>query len=612
MPAPPESITALRAILANGQESRYVDAAEFILTKLAKNKDVEVQLTEIEAIDYILQYIQFLLEKEEYIAAAQLIWGDELFTVQPRSVGMIWNEIRTQSELVIIGAGSLGKSYTAAVWLLLDWLRDPTMTCVKVLSSTETHAKRNVFAHIQNLHRLASVPLPGERKEKSIQVGEDDKQGIHLMTIPQGDDGKGRLRGFHPVPREKEHPVFGKLSRVRAMLDEAEEIPEGAWGEVDNILITKEGVEHIKVIAATNPNDRTSRLGQRCEPVDGWSSISIEEAEIWKSRLGWKVLRLDGARCENVVQRKIIFPGLLTWDGYQRYLALGDTAPEYFTMARGWFPEQGLHVNAIPADFIERCKGMFFFQGSTTYCASVDLAFEGGDRAVMTVGRYGRATGWTPQGSGKKAIMFDKPLDGIQIEQQFELNRTHSLDMADQIMSTCSALKIGAGWLIVDRTGNGTGVHDILVIKMPGKGVSVMGLNFGEAATEVKVLDDDKETAAELYDGVVTELFFATRKFIEFHHLKFSPALKLPVLTRQLTTRRYKPTGKGRVRIESKREYKARGYESPDHADSMTLLVHLIRMRGEFVAAMVPDAPVRESPTSKGGIVDKLDFITFQ
>lgn len=496
-------------------------------------------------------------------------------------------------------------SYTAAVWLLLDWVRDPEWTCIKVLSVTEEHAKRNVFAHIKNLHRTSRVTLPGDQKDKSIQVGKDDKQGIHLLTIPMGDDGKGRLRGFHPVPRPTPHHQFGKLSRVRAILDEAEEIPEGVWEDVDNILVTKDGVEHVKVFAATNPKDRNSKFGQRCEPMDGWQSVNIETSERWLSRLGWTVVRLDGAKCENVVQRKIVFAGLLTWDGYGRYLALGDTTPSYFTMARGWFPTQGLHANVVPVDFITNCEGSFIFAGETTFCASVDFAASGGDTAPMTIGRWGRVVGWkTKQG---KEIRFERPRNGLQVEQQFNLKKGNTLDMAEEVISVSKNLRIPPLWLIVDRTGNGEGIQDAL---RKNYGPEVVGVHYGEKATELRVLDDDDRKPSELYDGVVTELWFAARRWMEFQYVLFGPALKMTDLTHQLTTRRYKQSKGEKVRVESKDEYKARGNRSPDEADSFTLLIHLVRTRGEFEAVMV-EKPRRIEKTARTNPVDKLEFVNF-
>lgn len=595
-------------------ENNIVEAGIYVIQTVAKTKPKSVTVTKEKANQALLLYAQHILSKGDYLYAAKLVWGDELFTADPASVKMIWDELPNVSELMIMGAGSMGKSYSMAVWFLLDWIRDPTMTCIKVLSSTETHAKRNVFAHIKNLHASAAFILPGERKEKSIQVGDDDKQGIHLMTVPAGDEGKGRLRGFHPVPRGTIHAQFGKLSRIRVILDEAEEIPEGVWEELKNILITRDGVEHVKAASATNPKDRNSKFGVICEPADGWASVNIETSEKWWAKSGARVIRLDGAKCENVVQRKLIYPGLITWEGFKTYLSLGDTSPEYYTMARGWFPEQGLHINVIPLDFVDRCKGMFIFQGKVTYCVSVDLAFEGGDAAPMTIGRFGLCLGWTPE--GKTPIMFEKPRYGLQLEQQVELiksssdpNETPTPFITGQIKKACKNLSIPAAWVILDRTGNGTGVYDLARMQI---GHEVMGLHWGEAATDKRILEDDSLKASEQYDGVVTELFFAFRKFMEFDYVKFGPMLRMDRLARELTNRRYKPGRGETVRVESKKDYKTRGEDSPDHADSAIMLVHLVRMRSEFAAMMLAVAPEHRQAELPESPVDSLSFITFE
>jgi hypothetical protein len=408
------------------------------------------------------------------------------------------------------------------------------------------------------------------------------------------------------VPRKTAHPQFGNLTRIRVILDEAEEIPSGVWEDVDNILITKFSIEHVKVIGASNPKDMNSRFGQRCEPLGGWGKVSIEDSCQWKGNLGWDVIRLDGAKCENVLQRKVVYEGLLTWEGYERYLKLGDTSPEYFTMARGWFPSKGLHSSVIPVDFVERSLGEYVYQGKWTYCIAIDLAFEGSDLAVATVGKWGRTSTWTPRGG--TAINFTEPRYGLQVESQFEITKSDTDGMASQIIDTCKNLNIPPDWICCDRTGNGTGVHDQLRMRY---GQNVMGLHFGEGASHTKVLDDDSQLADELYDGVVTELFFGMRKFMEFGFLKFGPVLRLDKLQRELTDRRFKNAGKERIRVESKGEYKARGNKSPDFADSLSMLVFLVRQRADFTAAMLATTNQVIAKPLETGYVDSLQFIDF-
>jgi hypothetical protein len=185
---------------------------------------------------------------------------------------------------------------------------------------------------------------------KSIQANDDDKNGIHLVAVPKGDSGTGTLRGFHPAPRAgKAHPKWGQMSRTHVILDEAEEVPAGVWEGLQNILSaadTEGSKGRIKIFGASNPKDRTSEFGKRCEPDRGWLSVDCEDDFEWVSRDGWHVLRLDAARCENVIEQRIVFPGFQTYEGYMAYEARGRTA-EYFTMARGFFPQEGVSMAII-------------------------------------------------------------------------------------------------------------------------------------------------------------------------------------------------------------------------------------------------------------------------
>lgn len=607
-----ENINEIRRIISPGDDAAIISACDYITDHLTNKLDKHKKGDRVSSEFMIHKFINHLLSNGRYEMAAKILWGPELFTADPASVKMIWEEVPRSCEVAIMGAGSMGKSYSVAVWLLLDWLRDPEKTCIKVLSVTEEHAKRNVFAHIKNLHASAIIPLPGIVQERSIQVGDDDKQGIHLVRIPAGDNGKGRLRGFHPVPRGTNHPQFGTLTRIRVILDEAEEIPQGVWEDVGNILGNKDGVEIIKVIAASNPKDINSKFGQICEPANGWETESIDFSERWISRLGWRVLRIDGAKCENVTQGKIVYPGLLTLEGYQNYLRLPSGAPEYFTMGRGWFPTSGITASAFPMDLVPKVKGTFIFSGKTTFCAAADLAFEGDDKVSFAVGRVGMASGWTPL--NKPSILFTQPKFVLQIEQIISLPKKRTLELSKDIRLNCHMLNISSKWLVVDRTGNGTGTHDALSSddKEYGMGSEVMGLHYGEAATETKILDDEKEKACDNYDGVITELFLAFRKWAEFDHVKIYPHILTPEIVHQLTDRRYKQGKLKKMRLESKRDYKDRnGNRSPDEIDSVTMLLHLVRIRGEFGARMLDDETNARTPEDQTGIVDKLEFISF-
>ncbi|MCK9587765.1 MAG: hypothetical protein M0Q93_00195 [Terrimicrobiaceae bacterium] len=550
-----------------------------------------------------------MLDVEEYKAAAIVCWGPELFTPEPHCTQLVWDALETHSKNLIMGGGSLSKSYSGAVYFGLDYIRDPEWTCLKVMSVTAAHAVTNIFAHLKNLLQSTIVPVPGlVVKTDSIRVNNDDKQGIHLVSIPQGDDGKGRLRGFHPVPRLRSHWRFGRLSRIGLLLDEAEEIPDGVWEDVNNVLLTEEADDsHVKVMAATNPKDRHSKFGRKAEPENGWSSVDIDIDETWESSEGWHITRLDGAKCENVVQERIVFPGLQTLDGFNNLLRMGTDNPEYYTMARGWFPEESSQAVVVTGAMFTACQGNLVFSGPTVSAGGVDLAFEGGDFVIFTHLRHGEAAGfrdvsgrYTPFRHGQRAI---------QVEQQIKLEKLPTLEQTKAIIRVCKDLSIKPAWLSVDRTGNGTGVHDALCSMF---GPEVFGVMFSWASTDTKILEDDSEVCSERYHDVITEMAFSVRRFMETSILMFNPAMSWVDLERESVTRRYYQVGRGFVRLQSKKEFKkANGGVSPDFFDSLLVGVHGVRMNSGVTAQLVgiPAKKKNVSQLPRHGVIDELEFM---
>jgi len=583
---------------------------EYLLRYCVKNSPREqIRLAQHECEYLIWRYIQRLLDLDQYQAAAIVCWGPELFTPEPHCTRLVWNGLRSHAKNLIMGGGSLSKSYSGAVFFGLDFLRDPEWTCIKVMSVTRQHAVTNVFAHLKNLLANVIVPVPNlSIKAESVRVNNDDKQGIHLTSIPMGDDGKGRLRGFHPVPRPTPHPRFGRLSRIALILDEAEEIPEGVWEDVNNVLLTEEADNsHVRVFAATNPKDRNSKFGVLAEPRKGWASIDIDIDETWESNRGYNVIRLDGAKCENVTEKRVVYPGLQTWEGFERLLKLGTDNPEYFTMARGWFPESSASVVIVNESMFERAKGLYTFSGPTTMAAGIDLAFEGNDMAFFTAARFGVATGWTDMQGNFQRFKTERRV--IQVEQQISLEKKDTIEQTRAIIRLSNDMGVKPRWLAVDRTGNGTGVHDALRSMF---GPDVFGVMFSWAASDTRILEDDSETCSERYNDVVTEMAFSVRKFIETDLLKLNPGINWNSLGRETVTRRYMQVGRGVLRLEPKKDFKKRHNDvSPDRFDSLLVAVHAIRMNGGISGRMVEESsmPKRRPERLEHGIVDNLEFI---
>ena len=254
--------------------------------------------SEVEAFTILNTFLQNLLDRGRYADAARLLWKPTQFSPEPRCVQMIFETLQQEGQVLLQGAASMGKSFNLGVWHYLDWRRDPEYTNIQIVGPSEKHLETNLFSHLISLHNNAAIPGPGIVTQLCLSLNPHDKYaGIKGVVIPLGKKSAGRLQGVKVKPRPVPHPTLGKMTRLRVILEESENIPPGVWEDIINISANAgETVEQFKVSAAYNPKDITSPTGIRAEPVDGWESVDIETSELWKSRRGWTVLLLDAMR----------------------------------------------------------------------------------------------------------------------------------------------------------------------------------------------------------------------------------------------------------------------------------------------------------------------------
>jgi hypothetical protein len=402
------------------------------------------------------------------------------------------------------------------------------------------------------------------------------------------------------------------MSRVRALLDEAEEIPTGVWEGVSNLLASAWGAEAVKVMCATNPRDVTSKLAQLAEPPNGWTALDMDKDKSWTSSERWEVLRLDGADCENVVERKLIYGGFLTWEGYQKFaLELGGQSPKYLTFGRGMYPLSALQNTLIPYSLLEAVIGQFIFDGRTVGCGGIDLAFEGGDRVILFAGKYGKAIGFQPL-NGAPTLWKNRGTASGRSVLRHRQDKTIALASALEV--TCKGMNINSECVTCDRTGFGTGTHEALCEQWSG---SIRGVMWGSDAGNRKILSDDHDFAVEVYDGIDTEMYARTRKFLEFGFVAFAPQIQTAQLFKELSGRRYQPapkgpSGKPRIRLEPKKEFKKRLHWSPDIADSLVMMIHGCALNGPEKASMIGGTRTpRYGPGDNIGPREKTEYIDF-
>lgn len=560
--------------------------------KVESERDVDV-------LPPLTTYLHWLLNNGGRAEAAQLLWTPNQFNPEPQYCRDVWKLLDDNRRGLIMGAASCSKSFSFGVGYFLEWIRDPEWTTVRVIGPSEDHLETNLFSHLVSLHQQASLPMPGNVGDLYIGLNRRNlTSSIKGLVIPVGKVKKaGRLQGTKRKPRVKPHLLFGPLSRLFIFLDEIENVPAGVWSDIDNVLSNTDPVnaDGLKIFGAYNPTNPYDEVGKRAEPTTGWNSFDVEKHFRWKSKRGWEVLRLDGEKCENVVQGKVIYPGLQTKEGLEEIAknAGGRSSPGYMTMGRGAYPPQGVEMTVIPSGMLAKFRGEFIWLDKPKSCASVDLALEGRATASFTLGKIGTAVGvkWPPSIQHPQGMteMFKDPLTGqvkpriaAQVENQFPLPKGNTVAMKTAIVDLCRRAGVSGELLCVDRTGNGSGVHDLLKDEWS---TAVIGVNYSGGTTDGKIMEEDIETCNEMFDRIDSELWFAMKAWIEFGVLLVSPTMDLNLITPQLTQRLYRMAS-GRKKVESKKDYKLRGHDSPDEADSLGLFVHAARIGGALTPSM--------------------------
>lgn len=571
------------------------------MVKYAMGHDPDITL-EAEGDLLLRDFFNAMVDANNYVGAAALCWGPPLFHPELNSVREIFDTAAVQPLMLSMGASSMGKTYNLVIFCYMDWLRDPEWTSVKLMSQSDKHLTDNVWPHLMQIHESCALKPLNKVKDlpSDLWMGIADSgksYGFAGMAFKQSQLSSGAWKGFKPQPKrpitDKGYAVFGPMTKLRVLMDEAQQIPEGVWQDLNSVKASV-GEGRVKIFAAFNPEDVSQPVVRRAEPVGGWHSDHQETLYSYESAQGWWVVRLDAAKCENVVQRKEIYPGVMRYEAFLDTLkGGGDASPRYWTFARGFPPLQDSANTIIPPDWASTQRGEALYDGEVTNVASVDLAYQGADKCIIAIGRWGIAHGWRDQKGvthnfvNRLSPSLNQSRHVLTIDQFFAMPK--SLDVmgvTQEIMGKCKMLRIQPEWVAMDSTGNAMATYSY-ASKYWGK---VLGINWAEAGTEMKVLTDDLVTAKERFDGVPSEMWFAVKHWLDPNvgALLFNPTIQSQDLYSQMTTRRYKRTRNGRMHVESKDEYKARNAgKSPDEMDAVVMLLHLIRMRGGVIAGIV-------------------------
>jgi len=165
------------------------------------------------------------------------------------------------------------------------------------------------------------------------------------------------------------------------------------------------------------------------------------------------------------------------------------------------------------------------------------------DRSVEPEGKTIVGADIARMGNDRTVFWKRKGLKTISHEIHSKLRTTEVCDALERFIDFDKTVEVK-----IDDTGVGGGVTD----EMIKRGYEVVAINFG-----AKPGDPDK------YPNLISEAWFHMANIISDTELPMHSDLLM-----ELSTRQWKQDTRGRRAVESKGEYKKRGFRSPDIADA--------------------------------------------
>lgn len=596
-----EAVEAARAGDDAGSGELWREAANLALKASGIDDTVA---DKAEAVKVLQSLEKNLAEDGKFVEVAVLLWGNGMFDSRPSPVRMVFDAVRDNSKLIILGGSSLSKTFSCGVLFYLFWRMDPYWTAVKLAAPSEDHLYTNLFSHLVALHKGAVIPMTDDDATK-VKVNETDlfismtdalpEMRIQGVLCKQSQISAGALRGHKPKPyRKPEHPKYGNSTRLFILIDEGTQVSPGAFEDIKTTEASIDpNMDTVKIVMPCNPEGITYKIVQMAEPEEGWDAEQVDTLYSWTSKQGYPVLRLDGKRFENVVQRKTIYPRMLTYEAFLGFLKAGEHSATYWAKGRGFPPLKDNAYTIIPPSWVQSQRGDPIYIGKVDNIAALDTALGGGDKAIFGVGRWGEAAGWTKlNGEVEWFVNRADPTKKINkhvcvLDQLFQLAKTpNTVEIVQEVMGRCKQMGIPPENVVMDSGGNAAGVWSHAKTFWG----DVLGVQNGTAASEEKVLSDDQLTAYDRFQLKATELWFAFKEWLNPVVCAFliNPIVATSPLFTQLTSRRYYNVKGSKVQVEAKDIYRARNHgASPDEADVTILLCEWCRQRGKVLPGIM-------------------------
>lgn len=417
--------------------------------------------------------------------------------------------VRDNRYTTVRACHDVGKTYIAArtaLWFLYSHPKSIVVTTAPTMRQVENLLWRELRA----AHESSKQPLGGEPLKTRLDISPD----WYAIGASSGDPDK--LQGFHAPSGD-----------ILIIIDEAAGVNEDAFEAIEGMMTS----EKARMLMIGNP---TSDSGSFRESHHSWTyankiHISVFDTPNFRNNGIFSIEDLKDVELDNV---EIVNPYLVSprW-AFEKIDTWGIDSPMFQARVLGNFPSQSINT-VIPLNYIELAYEKEFREKLKAKGGplrlGVDPARFGNDETVITP-RYG---GYIPE----QIISYQESTTAT----------------AGRVKQFNSPRPVFIG---IDVDGLGGGVYDTLYDE------NIDGL--AEIHNGGKALPDDTGLT---FANLASQLWWRARLLFMAGELAIP---KDDILVMQLSTRRYKFTGRG-LAVESKDEWKKRYKgKSPDRADSL-------------------------------------------
>lgn len=509
-----------------------------------------------------------------------------------------WNrlcieEITRSKVTVLMGAGSTGKTHTAAWWALCDYYCFPETTCVLVSSTDIRGLELRVWGEIKSLHDSAinRFELPGHMIESKHAISTDMIDEANVRDLRKGIIGIPCVQNGKFVGLGKYLGI--KQRRMRLIADEAQFMGAtflNAFANLDKNV-------DFKAIVLGNPNDVLDPLGRAAEPKDGWGShLEPTKTAVWDTRfMNGRCVNLIGTDSPNFDDPEgspTRFPYLISREKIANTLSFfSKESAEFYSQCIGAMKIGTLLKRVLTRDLCVKFQANsrdLAWDGSTTKICGLDAAY-GGDRCVTGFVEFGKDV------AGKVMLMIHPPIlvpilgtSGSPPEDQ----------IAVFIKEYCKRNSIPPENFFHDSTGRGS----LGTALARNWSAQCNPIEFGGSPTSRPVsLDlyiwDDKERRRRLkrcdehYSKFVTELWFSMRYAVEAGQVRGLPE----DVMEEFCMREWNKVRNDKIEVEKKEDMKDRVGRSPDLADWCSICVEGARQRGFTISRLASAEALKQS-----------------